>query len=222
MQPQTKEDRTYQRLKELIVQGELPRGTFLSQRMLAAKCDANVVTVRAALRQLENDRLIENVPQWGVRIPEETEETVRDRYYLREVLEVAAVRRIVRRRSEIDSEELVSRAEACDTLSTEPEGNYRIYAQRHYEFHQTLTNLSGSALLAEAYSRLWMRSVMLWNAERGWHRGYDRSPRLHRDLVDVIMTGSEEAAAAAMEEHIRHGMELELTAVRSGTSRQEE
>ena len=222
MQPQTKEDRTYQRLKELIVQGELPRGTFLSQRMLAGKCDANVVTVRAALRQLENDRLIENVPQWGVRIPEETEATVRDRYYLREVLEVAAVRRIVPRRDEIDAKELVVRAEACDALSGEPEGNYRIYAQRHYEFHQTLTNLSGSALLAEAYSRLWMRSVMLWNAERGWHRGYDRSPRLHRDLVTVILTGTEEAAAGAMEEHIRHGMQLELAVLRSASSNSKE
>jgi DNA-binding GntR family transcriptional regulator len=222
MLPQTKEDRTYQRLKELIVQGELPRGTFLSQRMLATKCDANVVTVRAALRQLENDRLIENVPQWGVRIPEETEETVRDRYYLREVLEVAAVRRIVGRRDQIDPQELVARAEACDSLSSEPEGNYRIYAQRHYEFHQTLTSLSGSPLLAEAYSRLWMRSVMLWNAERGWHRGYDRSPRLHRDLVDVILTGSEEAAVTAMEEHIRNGMELELAVLRSAVPRNEE
>ncbi|MFW5843559.1 MAG: GntR family transcriptional regulator, partial [Spirochaetota bacterium] len=126
--PQTKEDLAYHGLKELIVLGELPRGTFLSQRMLAAKCGVNVVTVRGALRQLENDGLIENVPQWGVRIPEETEEAVRDRYFLREILEVAAVRKIVGRRDEIDPAELTARAVACDTLSSEPGDDYKEYA----------------------------------------------------------------------------------------------
>ncbi len=217
--PRTKEDLAYQSLKELIVLGELPRGTFLSQRMLAAKCGVNVVTVRGALRQLENDGLIENVPQWGVRIPEETEEAVRDRYYLREILEVAAVRKIVARRDEIDPAELIAKAAACDTLSTEPEDDYKEYAERHYAFHQALTNLSGSPRLAEAYARLWMRSLILWNAERGWHRGYDRNPRLHQDLTQAILEENEETAVTAMVEHIRHGLELELTAVRQAKSR---
>lgn len=217
--PQTKEDLAYQGLKELIVLGELPRGTFLSQRMLAAKCGVNVVTVRGALRQLENDGLIENVPQWGVRIPEETEEAVRDRYFLREILEVAAVRRIVARRHEIDPAELTAKAAACDTLSTEPGDDYKKYAERHYAFHQALTNLSGSPRLAEAYARLWMRTVMLWNAERGWHRGYDRSPRLHQDLTRAILEENEETAVAAMVEHIRHGLELELAALKSRESK---
>jgi DNA-binding GntR family transcriptional regulator len=196
--------------------GELPRGEFLSQRMLAEKCAANVVTVRAALRQLENDRLIENVPQWGVRVPEETEETVRDRYFLREILEVGAVRRIVQRRQRINAERLIELARACDELSAQPGSDFQIYALRHYELHQALTDLSGSELLAQAYARLWMRSLMLWNAQRGWFRGYDRSPMLHQDLVQVILNAREAQAVEAMVEHIRHGMQLELDALGEG------
>jgi hypothetical protein len=57
---------------------------------------------------------------------------------------------------------------------------------------------------------------MLWNAQRGWFRGYDRSPRLHQDLVQVILTAGERQAVAAMVEHIRHGMQLEIDALGEG------
>ena len=204
----------YVRLKGMILTGKLPEGRFLSQRMLARETGSTVITVRAALRQLENDRLIENVPQWGVRIPEETEETIGDRYFLRELLEVGAVTRIVERRDRIDSTELMERAAACDQLSAESGSDFQLYAQRHYELHQTLTDLSGSPLLAQAYARLWMRSLMLWNAQRGWLRGFDRSPTLHQELVTAIVTEDRGTAVAAMVEHIRHGLQLELDALR--------
>ena len=124
-QPRTKEDIAYGRLKELILVGALPRGEFLSQRMLAERVDAAVITVRAALRQLENDRLIESVPQWGVRIPLETEDSVADRYFLRELLEVGAVQRLVLRREDIEVDTLRSSARACDELSAESESDFQ-------------------------------------------------------------------------------------------------
>ena len=208
----TKEDQSYNCLKELILNGDLPHGKFLSQRMLAEKCKANIVTMRAALRQLENDGLIENVPQWGVRIPEETEEAIRDRYFLREILEIAAIRRIIERRNNIDVAELKKRAKECDELSSEPGENFKLFAERHYRFHQILTDMSGSIMLSQTYKRLWMRSLMLWNARRGWLRGFDRSPMLHQDLIQVILTESEKTAVDAIIEHIRHGLEIELNA----------
>jgi DNA-binding GntR family transcriptional regulator len=215
MELKTKEDMAYDRLKDLILLGKLPRGEFLSQRMLADQVDSAVITVRGALRQLENDRLIENIPQWGVRIPVETAESVTDRYFLRELLEVGAVRRLVERRDVIATQELRDAAQACDELSAQPEADFQLFAQRHYAFHQLLTDLSGSPLLAQAYSRLWMRSLMLWNAHRGWFRGYDRDPRLHQDLVETILGTNQRTATAAMIQHIRHGLELELDALRT-------
>ena len=100
---ETKEDIAYGKLKHLILAGQLPRNEFLSQRMLAEKADSVVITVRAALRRLEKDGLVEGVPKWGFRIPQETEETVRDRYFVRELLEAAAARRIVGDHTEEDA-----------------------------------------------------------------------------------------------------------------------
>ena len=60
--PRTKEEIAYQKLKELILNSELPKDEFLSQRKLAGKMDSTITNVRGALRQLENDGLIENVP----------------------------------------------------------------------------------------------------------------------------------------------------------------
>ena len=62
-EPKTKEQLAYESLRELIVRGELPLGEFLSQRMLTSKVDSTMVNVRPALRQLENDGLIESIPR---------------------------------------------------------------------------------------------------------------------------------------------------------------
>ena len=99
--------------------------------------------------------------------------------------------------------------------SAESESDFQLYAQRHYAFHQIVVDLSGSTLLAEAYRRLWMRSLMLWNAHRGWFRGFDRDPRLHQELVETILTADADEAVEAMIIHIRHGLELELDALQT-------
>ncbi len=112
----TKEEKACDALREFILSGAVPTGEFFSQRRLADRIGAAVVTVRAALRQLENEGLVESIPKWGVRIPQETRASLQDRYYLREVFEVEAVGQIVSRRDVIDKETLRRLAIQCDEL----------------------------------------------------------------------------------------------------------
>jgi DNA-binding transcriptional MocR family regulator len=65
--PPTSEQQVTDRLRRHILAGELPVGEFLSQRKLAELAGTSVISVRGALRQLENEGLIENVPRAGVR-----------------------------------------------------------------------------------------------------------------------------------------------------------
>ena len=58
----TSEEITYDRLKALIIENKLPKGEFLSQRKLAESTGSTIVTLRSSLRLLENDGLLENVP----------------------------------------------------------------------------------------------------------------------------------------------------------------
>ena len=211
--PKTSEEMAYDKLRRAVLRGELPVNQFLSQRVLAERIGAAVVTLRAAMRSLEKEGLLENVPRWGVRIPIETEESLIDRYYLRELLEVAALRRIFEQIDPALVENLRSKAEKCDRLANEDPENVELFADRHFEFHHELTVASHSPLLIEALDRLNLKTLMLYNANRGWGRGYLRST--HSQLIqDLFGDGDLKDAEAALSLHVRQGLELELAALR--------
>jgi DNA-binding GntR family transcriptional regulator len=211
--PLTSEERTYKRLREQILSGEFPSGEFLSQRMLAARTDASVITVRAVLRRLENEGLLENVPRWGVRIPAESAEDVRDRYFMREILEVAAVRRIAGKLSAEQAARLEQLAAECDGIRCDEEEAVREFAEAHARLHLEISGCAGSRLLKSCLQSISCRSVMLMNARRGWARGRDGGPTYHRDLVGLIIAGGAGDAAREIRRHIRRGLEGELEAL---------
>jgi DNA-binding GntR family transcriptional regulator len=211
--PRTKEEQAYERLKNLILAGQLPRNQFLSQRMLAEKAGTNITTIRTALRQLESDDLVQNVPRWGVRIPRETEEVVRDRYFVRELLEVGAVRRIIARRGSgtIDTATISEKARLVDEIARELPKDIDKFSRAHFDFHVELARQSGSPLLLLSLSRIHFKSIMLGNARRAWARG---APVNHEDMVQLILESDEPSAVEAMVSHIQKGLEGELQTLR--------
>lgn len=213
--PLTSEERTYESLREQILGGEFPRGEFLSQRMLAARTESSVVTVRAVLRRLENEGLLENVPRWGVRIPAESVEAIRDRYFMRETLEVAAVRRIAGKLDPGQASTLKSLAAECDSVPREGEEAVRRFAAVHAQLHLGIAGCAGSPLLKSFLRRINFRSMMLMNASRGWARGRDTGPTHHQDLVSAIVSGGAGNATREMRKHVRRGLTGELEALRS-------
>ena len=209
----TKEEQAYEKLKSLILAGELPRNQFLSQRMLADKAGTNITTIRTALRQLESDDLVENVPRWGVRIPIETEDVVRDRYFVRELLEVGVVRRIITRRDSgtLDAAGIAEKAKLCDAIAKESPKDIDKFFRAHFDFHLELAKQSGSPLLMLSLSRIHFKSIMLGNARRAWAQG---SPVNHVRIVDVILNANESTAVEAIVSHIHQGLEGELQTLR--------
>ena len=208
----TKEQIAYNLLKKLIIKGELPKNEFLSQRMLAEKVNTNLSTMRTVLRQLESDHLMENVPKWGVRIPIDTEASIRDRYFIRELLEAGAVRLIIQRLNsgEVDTDKLGEKARICDTVIKETPKNAKDidkFAKAHQDFHVELARQSGSPLLLENLSRIHFQSLMFKNGISGWAHG---SATNHISLVDIILHDKEEKAVNFIIEHIRGGLKNEL------------
>jgi DNA-binding GntR family transcriptional regulator len=207
----TKEDQAYEDVKALILSGGLPKDVFLSQRMLAAKVDTNITTIRTALRQLERDGLIENVPRWGVRIPVETEERLRDLYFVRDILEIAAVRRIVERRDIVDAAILREKAKTADAFARKLPDNVVAFSQAHFEFHLEVARQSGSELLFYSLNRVHFRNWLLWHDVRLWK---NRHLIDHQKLVEIILNESEDEVIRYMRVHINNGLENELAELR--------
>lgn len=209
--PKTKEELAYEQLKILILSGELPKDEFLSQRMLAQRVDTNITTVRTALRQLENDGLMENVPQWGVRIPAETEERLRDLYFMRELLEVGAVRRLVQNRASVDIKTITEKAKRCDALARKLPDSLIEFSQSHFDLHMELAKQSGSELLVQSLNRIHFRSWLMWHDLRLWTR---KDLVNHQRMVALIFSSSEAVAVSEIRKHISGGLQTELVELR--------
>ena len=212
--PQTREQLVLDQLREKILRGELPVGEFLSQRRLAEKTASSVISVRGALRQLENEGLIENIPRWGVRIPKETRETTTDRYLIRERLETLAVEKICKKLSPRESAHLLALAKELDPLiPTSDKESRKNFSRLHHEFHLYIAQCSGSPLLEKLLERIMNASFMLLNAQGlssfvsagGITEGIS-----HHDLAESIINGPVCDAVEAMCSHVKSGLQHEL------------
>ena len=219
----TCEEVAYDRLKDLIINNKLPRGEFLSQRKLAESVGATLMSLRSSLRLLENDGLIENIPKWGVRVPVDNEESVKERYYVRELLEVGAVSKILELNVPNARDILMQKAEACDMVKFTDSESFKNFAKKHADLHLTLTRMSGNKLLHRELKRLNFRSMMLENAKYGWEMHHEnKNERHHRDFIEAIFTGTRESALEAVLQHVRRGCVMELESLKQINQQQEE
>ena len=206
----TSEEKTYERLKQLILTGKLPKGEFLPQRGLAQKVGATIVTLRSALRLLGNDGLIENVPKWGVRIPVDTIKSVTDRYYVRELLEAGAAEKLLDDPTEAMQQELTALAQECDRMMPDSPESYREFAEKHARLHLHMAELSGNQLLVQTLTRLNFRSMMLSNARNAWMIELEYLQNAHHEnFIRELFSLPRAEALNTVHAHIRRGLRME-------------
>jgi len=207
----TSEQQVADKLRSSILAGELPIGNFLSQRKLAELTGASVISVRSALRQLENEGLIENVPRAGVRIPQDTPSSVRNRYLVRRALESAAVEQICCQLSDQTVASLKQMGAELDRLAGTPtEENAPVFARLHYDFHLLIAESTGNPLLVRMLQRVINPSLMMLNASRSWQKPSELHQN-HTKLAEAIISGNKTDAVKAMQAHIQIGLESELS-----------
>jgi len=212
-QEPTSEQQVADTLRNHILAGDLPVGEFLSQRKLAELTGTSVISVRGALRQLENEGLIENVPRAGVRIPQDTPSSIRNRYFVRTALETAAVQQICGKLPEDQALELTRMATRLDRMAGEHTAEtWREFARLHQEFHLLIAEQIGNPLLVQMLKRIINPSLMMLNAARSWKAPTELTQN-HTILAKTIINHTPEEAASAIREHIQTGLESELAAL---------
>ncbi|WP_083822315.1 GntR family transcriptional regulator [Saccharopolyspora spinosa] len=188
-------------LREDIVTGSLTAGTQLKQDDLAARFGVSPAPIREALRQLENEGLVEHFPNRGVFVTDiSAEDIVNLLLPVRLAIETFGVKKsAATRREQLLSEldDIVSRmrdAAAIDDLRTVNELDV--------QFHQTMVHLSGSE-----------QAIRLWHSVHSRIRAqiYRMSTRLesptvvvddHQAILDAIRSEDPGTIEEVMHEHI--------------------
>jgi len=137
----------YAVLKEMIADHRFQPGARLNIESIARELDVSRTPVWEAVRRLEQEGLVENIPNRGVFMSALTAEKVLDLYAVREVLEGMAARLAAAR---IDDRAL-DRMSECLQMQREVVAQQDLvaYSKLDFEFHATVYDACGNEWLRE-------------------------------------------------------------------------
>lgn len=195
-----KTDRVYLTLRRRIRDLELKPGAPLRKEDIAAEFGVSRAPVSEAIARLAEEGLVEVFPQHGSFVSEIRAADVREGLFIRTGLEVEACRRAAGLRS----------PELCQSLTANLAGQEEALnagdLPRFYDLDEALHELIFGALGHTRVARFLdsarapldrMRRLVLPKGERP-----QATLREHRWVVEAILTGDPELAAAAMRAHL--------------------
>lgn len=204
----------YVRLKDMAVDFRFRPGERLNEVALAQALDASRTPLREALNRLVAEQLIDFVPGRGFFCRALDPRSVFDLYELREVIEIAAVRRAVERASdaEIGALRAALYAEGLDVDGL----TIREMTALDEAFHVGIARLAGNGELVHQLERLNERIRFIRWVDMA--ASTDRTKGEHREIMAAIESRDGELAAAVMRVHIARRMDQIVAAVREGYS----
>jgi DNA-binding GntR family transcriptional regulator len=194
-------DQAYSALRDAIVSAELEPGRRLSENELADRLGVSRTPIREALARLREERLVAIVPQLGTFVTYIDEDAVADAHFVREALEVNAVRLTATRsapgdllalRDNLDAQE---RAEADDDAAA--------FARLDDALHRLLCDLSGRRVAARISERArgQLDRVRHLSLPEAGYRG--QMLMEHRAVVAAVAAGDPDAAERELRHHLR-------------------
>jgi len=140
-------DRAYVKIKKMISDYRFSPGSRLNVEQLARDLGTSRTPVWEAVRRLEQEGLVKNIPNRGVFLLELTRETAIELYSVREVLEGMAARLSVQGISEKTLEKMEALLRAQEKIVAEED--LVSYSKSDFDFHACIYAACGNAILRE-------------------------------------------------------------------------
>jgi len=196
--------RIFKELREDIMSCDLRPGAEVRESELAQRYDVSKSPIRDALQKLEFEGLVEISPRKGHRVTPISIQDARDILEMREILEVAAVRKIA---TEAPTEKLekMNKFRVADLSSS------AIFARYNRDFHAQICALSNNARHADMMRRLMENYERLCIVSLSYrHQEVDAMSvalQDHNAIIDALQARDGRAAARLSKKHIRksHG-----------------
>jgi DNA-binding GntR family transcriptional regulator len=187
------------RIRDLIVQGDIELGALLSENELAARLGVSRTPVREALQRLETERLVHVQPQRGTFVFQFEESELEQTFEMREILEAGALRLCLRQ----DRDRLIEKLEAelakgKDALARSAEE----FRAADAAFHWSIVESSRNQDLVEAYGRINGRVRALLNRLARTDEELKGSQKDHEQIVRNIRNQQDEDALESLRWHM--------------------
>lgn len=189
-------DVQYARLRRELLGGVFEPGEILLETALSARYGVSRTPVREALGRLAQDGLIERSTR-GFRVRDRDPEEILEIYEARIALECRSAELAAKHRTEIDLARMAhlldERRNTADTAQSSPLNN---------KWHEAMRQAARNATITDLLVRL--DSLLQFYRPRTFvPHPDDRSAQEHAVILDAISEGDQQAAGAAMADHLR-------------------
>jgi len=195
----------YEKLRRSIIEGELRPGLPINEADFARELSVSKTPVREALRQLERDGFVENVPGRGSAISHIKPQDIREVLEIREILEVGAAKRAALQHGNDELRRM--REESRKSLEQEGSSQERVHEWGSWEdLHLSIVKAVGNQTLVDMYLGLLDRihRIRSFYGQRFTQRRLHEIIGEHTAMLDAIVEGDAERAEKAVQSHLRN------------------
>lgn len=207
--------RTYDRLKLMILEGQIGRGEPLVERSVAERLQVSRTPVRETIIRLENEGLVRTIEGKGAFVASYSIDDLIEIYHLRQGLEPLAARLSCDR---LPSDKLHDFEQQLERQAADPNLRYENPAEWNRlgrEFHNLFIMASGNGRLIQIMQGL-RDQVELF---RGLHRtispnaGESAIPE-HLEILKALKARDPDRAESAVRVHLENGLRFRLEGLR--------
>ncbi|TDD09473.1 GntR family transcriptional regulator [Nonomuraea diastatica] len=185
-------------LRSRVLSGEIAPGTPLPEQEIAASYGVARPTVREALATLVHEGLLRRERNRSAYVPEVTLADLDDLMYVRRPLEDLMAQAVAGRRVP-EADAALHRMAALPATAPWSES-----VAEHMALHEALIEAVGSPRLERLYGALAAETRLGLVRLREVYEDREVLVREHRELLDAIAEGPQDAARAAVAAHLSH------------------
>ena len=195
----------YRKIKEMMLNYEIVPGQRLIFSDFAKRLRVSRTPVNNALSILANEGFLDLIPHQGYSVHQITKEEAESLYEIREIIELGAVGKAIRRLTPEELEALNEKKRLYENAVLDQVSRGRFTLDQ--EFHACLVQMSENLYLADYFREVYQR-IFLRHRIEGLRA--DRARKVvseHHEIFEAVSLRDTEGARESIKSHIKAGKE---------------
>ena len=192
-------ERVYQLLREWLVSAQLPPGEFLSEAVLAQKCETSRTPVREACGRLAQDKWLALIPRKGYLVRPISVRDIVELYEFRKVLECFSAEKV----AQTATAEQVTQLKAIVAVEGKSRANIQQILVANEAFHLRLAQMAGNQRVVDqlrlALGYVRRLDTLCTQTVPGWIG--------HQEIIQAVGARRRNEAREAIARHIESSRE---------------
>jgi GntR family transcriptional regulator, gluconate operon transcriptional repressor len=199
-------------IRESIISGAIPPDTRLTEQELAKQLSVSRGSLREALRLLESEGLVVDIPRRGFYVVDLSSKDIEEVYSLRLLLELEAVRRVI---THATPEDLNSLEEIMtDMTGAAQAGDLTRVVRLDVDFHRRLWAIADHKLLQETLEGFILKISMYLSVQTHLYEDLNAGIADHDLLLAALRQRDEAQAVSILTRHINDALQVVLNYAR--------